>query len=97
MGLTTISALFQRFFSGVAESCTMNAVPKQGIQTTAATVPVTVRTGATAGGTADAVTAVPQPERGSDETEHELGRLDRPDLGGTASATPPSRRIRWLP
>jgi hypothetical protein len=97
VGLTTISALFQRFFSGVAESCTMNAAPTKGVQATAATVPVTVRTGATAGGTADAVTAVPQPERGSDEIEHHLGRLDRPELGGTASATPPSRRIRWLP
>ena len=50
-----------------------------------------------AAGTAAAVTAVSQPERGSDEAEHELGGLNHLGAGGSAIAAPPTRRLNWLP
>jgi hypothetical protein len=46
--------------------------------------------------TAVAVTAVSQPERGSDEAEHELGGLIHTGAGGSAFAAPPARRLNWL-
>ena len=75
----------------------VNAAPKPSLQVTAANTPAEVRAGVTAGGAAGAVAAVPQPERGSDEAEHHLGQLDHPEVGGTAPAAPPGRRMRWLP
>ncbi len=97
VGLTTISACLQRFFSGISEGRTVSAAPENSLQGTAASAPASRQAGVTAGGTAGADAAVPQPERGSDEAEHHLGRLDHPEAGGNASAAPPSGRIHWLP
>jgi hypothetical protein len=51
---------------------------------------------AAAAGAAAAVAATPQHERGSDEAEHELGGLNRSEVGGRAIAAPPARRLNWL-
>jgi hypothetical protein len=61
-----------------------------------AAAPDSHQIGATAEGTAEAVAAVPQPERGSDEVGRNLGRLDHPEVGGSAAAVPPVR-LQWLP
>jgi len=50
-----------------------------------------------AAGTAAAVAAVSQPERGSDEAEHDLGGLIDTEAGGSATAAPPASRLNWLP
>ena len=81
----------------MGEGRTVNAAPKPSLQVTAANPPAEGQAGDTAGGTAGAVAAVPQPERGSDEAEYHLGWLDHPEVGGIAPAAPPSRRMRWLP
>src|SRR5947208_4927370 len=98
MGITTISAPFQRFFSGSWEIRSVNTAPKNTFQAAAATAPAPRQAGVTADGTANVVRAVPESERGSDEAEHQLGRLaDHPEVGGNASAAPPRPRIHWLP
>ena len=81
----------------MGEGRTVRAAPKPSLQVAAANPPAEARAGVTAGGTAGADAAVPQPERGSDEAEHQLGQLDHPEVGGTAPAAPPGRRMRWLP
>ena len=79
------------------EGRTVNAAPENSPQATAPNAPARRQAVAIAGGTAGAVAAVPQPERGSDEAEYHLGWLDHPEVGGIAPAAPPSRRMRWLP
>jgi hypothetical protein len=80
------------------EGRNVNLEPQNSSQATAANAPARPQdAGGTPGGTAGAVAAVLQPERGSDEAEHHLGGLDHLELGGAASAAPPSRRLRWLP
>jgi hypothetical protein len=55
------------------------------------------RTAAITGGTADAVAAVPLPERRDHEAQQQL-ELVAPSGGrGGAAAPPPVPRIRWLP
>jgi len=51
---------------------------------------------AEAAGAAAAVTGAPQPERGNDEAEHELGRLSHPEAEGSPIAAPSARRLNWL-
>ena len=84
----------------------MSAAPENGLQSTAASASMSRQAGVTAGGTVGADAAVPQPERGSDEAEQQLERtgelhhqleLDKSEVGGNASAGPPSGRIHWLP
>ena len=57
--------------------------------------PSSRQAGVTADGTADAVTAVAQPERGSHEVELDLGGLEQPEPEGSAAAVP-SVRLHWL-
>jgi hypothetical protein len=95
VGPSTISAPFQRFFSGMREGRTVNAEPQNSSEATAANSPA--RRQAAGVTPAGAVAAVPHPERGSDEAEHHLGGVDHLEVGGTASAAPPNRRLRWLP
>jgi hypothetical protein len=60
-----------------------------------ASTPDSRQTGVTADGTAEAVAAVPQPERGSDEVRRNLGRLEHLESGRNAAAGA-SVRLRWL-
>ena len=79
------------------EGRTVNAAPENSPQATAQNAPARRQAVANAGGTAGAVAAVPQPERGRDEDEAEQQlELDKPDVGGNASAAPPGGRIHWL-
>jgi hypothetical protein len=75
----------------------VSAAPETYSQGTAASVPVSRQAGGTAGGTAVAVAAVPQPERGSDEPQQRMVELDHVEVGGSAAAAPPGRRLHWLP
>jgi len=72
----------------------VNAAPRTSLRVAAATTPGSRQTGVTAEGTADAVSAVLQPERGSDEVRRHLGWLNQPGMGGTA--TVPPVRLHWL-
>jgi hypothetical protein len=73
----------------------VNAAPHTSLGVAAATAPSRRQAGVTADGTAAAVTVVLQPERGSDEEEHDLERIDQPGMGGSAAAMPPVR-LHWL-
>jgi hypothetical protein len=73
----------------------VSAAPQTHLGVAAATAPGSRQTGVTAEGTAAAVSAVLEPERGSDEEEHDLERVDQPGMGGTAAAMPPVR-LHWL-
>jgi hypothetical protein len=55
------------------------------------------RTAAIAGGTVDAVTAVPLPERRNDEAQQQLELVVPSGGRGGAAAPPAVPRIRWLP
>lgn len=61
----------------------------------ASITPDSRQTGVTADGTAAAVTAVAQPERGSNEVGRNLGRVEQPEPEGSAAAVP-SVRLHWL-
>ena len=87
VGLSTISRLLQRSFSGQGKDRRMNA-PRVNSPT---------RTAVNTGGTAVAVAAVPLPERRSHEAQQqlELGLVPSDGRGG-ASAPSLDRPIRWL-
>ena len=55
------------------------------------------RTAAIAGGTVDAVAAVPLPERRDHEAQQQLELGAPSDRRGGAAAPPAVPRIRWLP
>ncbi len=93
-GLSTISGLFQRFFSGQSKDRAVTSP----LTSTAASAPTSRKVGRVdiTGGTAVAVAAVRLPERRSHEEQQQL-ELRASNRGeGGASAPPIVRQVRWV-
>jgi hypothetical protein len=99
VGLSTISAFLQQGFSARSNDRAVIAAKRNIRGSAAADAPASRQAGGTSttGRAADAVTAVPLPERRShEERQHlELGALGEGEQGG-AFAPPYARAMRWL-